>query len=243
VRLAALTSLALIGCAEVENKFQETVPAGVVAQVYAAVDRGDVTYTGDADAVDITFDVRSWGRGGGKGKAASNEAANDWGVQVLDSELTAWGLSPKKTAGVDFGFAGPEIMDVEIVTLEGDAELYGVDGAHIVTADSVVGTAISGSADLYASRGGVTVELYPDFGSLIVLEAVDGDIVLGLPFGLQYDIEVLGDWDYPMDVEDLGFDAAIIEPGYFASQTGGGNVVVQVYVDGGGFYLYESPPL
>jgi hypothetical protein len=89
----------------------------------------------------------------------------------------------------------------------------------------------------------MSVEIYPDFGSLIVLQAVDGDIVLGLPFGLQYDLEVSGDWDYPMDVADLGFDAVTITPGYFASLTGGGNVVVQVFIDGGGFYLYEAPPL
>ncbi len=130
-----------------------------------------------------------------------------------------------------------------MVTLEGHAQLHGVDGSHVVTADSVTGTAITGSADLYAVRGGMDVEVYPDFGSVIVLQAMGGDVVLGMPFGLQYDIEVFGDWDYPMDVLDLGFDAVTVEPGYFAALTGGGNVVIEVTIQGGGFYVYEAPPI
>ena len=235
--------LSLTGCAEVEQTFKERIPAADVTQVYADLDRGDVSYVGSPGVGEIVFDIRSWGRAGSRGRATANEEGNEWGVHVVETELTAWGRSPSKTSGVDFGFAGPQIMDIEIVTLEGDVELHGVDGSHLVTADTVFGTAISGDADLYAARGGLEVELYPDFGSLIVLEAVDGDVIVGLPFGLQYDLEVLGDWDYPMDVVDLGFDAATISPGYFASLTGGGNVVVQVTVTGGGFYLYESPPL
>jgi len=243
VRFAVATSLMLIGCAEVEKTFDEAIPSAGIVQLYADLDRGRVTYTGGADADQLAFEVRSWARGGSRSRAAAKERANDWGVQVIETELTAWGRSPSGTAGVDFSFNGPSIMDVEIVTLEGDAELYGVDGSHVVTADSVVGAAISGNADLYAARGGIQAELYPDFGSLIVLQAVGGDIAVGLPFGLQYDIEVFGDYDFPMDVQDLGFDYVSMSPGNFSAQTGGGNVVVQVFVEGGGLYVYEAPPI
>jgi len=243
LRALVLTSLALVGCAEVEKTFDEVIPAEDIRQVYVDLDRGAVSYTGAADSTEMAFEIRSWARGGSRNRASDKERSNDWGVQVVETELTAWGRSPSATAGVDFALAGPEQMDVEIVTLEGAAELYGVDGQHVVTADAVVGAAISGDVDLYAARGSIQAEIYPDFGSLVVLQAVDGDVTVGLPFGLQYDLEIFGDWDYPMDVQDLGFDFASMSPGSFSALTGGGNVVVEIYVEGGGVYVYEAPPI
>jgi hypothetical protein len=243
LRLPIAMSLMLIGCAEVDKTHADAVDADGIAKLYADLDRGQVTYEGRTDADAFAFEVRSWGRGGSKARASAKEISNDWGLQFLETEVTAWARSPTHTAGVDFAFSGPSRMDVEIVTLEGDVTLSGVDGAHVVTADSILGEAVSGDADLYAARGGIRAEIYPDFGSLVILQAIDGEVVLGLPFGLQYDIEVFGDWDYPMDVQDLGFDDVVMSPGYFTAFTGGGNVVVQVFVEGGGFYLYEAPPI
>ena len=63
---------------------------------------------------------------------------------------------------------------------------------------------------------------------------------MGLPYGIDVFIEVIGDPTWGMDVADLGYDSYFVDSGYFTASTGEGRVVVQVVVDDGAFVLYEA---
>jgi len=160
---------------------------------------------------------------------------------VSDGLLDLWGRSPVSKSGVDIAVIGPSRMDVEAVLLDGTAHLYDVEGTHLVTANAVVGAGIAGDVDLYASLAGINVEVWPNDGGTVRLEAF-GDVLLALPYGLDYDIEVFADPDWGVEVTDLGFDELVIAPDYVSAETGDGSIEVDVFVSGGVFALWEAIP-
>ena len=57
--------------------------------------------------------------------------------------------------------------------------------------------------------------------------------ILALPYGLPYDLQVWGDPEYPMAIEDLGFSNMVASDAYYAARSGNGSVRVDVYASGG----------
>lgn len=235
-----IAAAALSGCSYREAQFETTLPADGVTDVFCDLERGAFVYDGAAeDESEFTVGIASWGVGGTGGRAEKRAASNTWGAQVSDGLLDVWGRSPVAKAGVDVVILGKRDVDVEAVLLDGPAYLYDVDGTHVVTANAVVGSGIAGDVDLYASLDGINVEVWPADGGTVRLEAY-GDVLLALPYGLDYDLEVFADPDWGVQVTDLGFDELLLAPDYVSAETGDGSIEVDVFVSGGVFALWEA---
>ncbi len=231
----------LAGCAETSRVFSETLPAGGVSAVFCDIERGTFAYVGGPqDEFDI--EVVSWGEGSSLRRAEARADSNEWGAQVTGNLLDVWGRSPTPDAGTDVTIGGPERVDVEAVLLDGAAYLGDVDGYHVITANSVQGDRLRGSVDLYASLDGVDVDVYPSDGDVVRIEAF-GDVILQLPWGLEYDLEVFVDPAWGAEVFDLGFDDLYLAPDYVSAVSGSGSIEVDVFLAGGTFFLWEAPPL
>lgn len=229
----------LVGCAEFSEVHETQLPAEGVWNVFADSERGSFVYAGTAE--DETFDVaiRSWATGSTRKRAEARASNNVFGAQVVGDLLDLWGRSPVEKAGVDLAVVGPSVINVESVLLEGRAELFEVDGYHTLTANQIYGSGIHGDVDFYASSDGIDVEVFPYADSVLRLEAF-GDVVLGLPYGLEYELEVFSDPSWGVTITDLGFDSLFIAPDYVSASTGSGSIKVEVYLVGGSFVLWEA---
>ncbi len=241
VAMVAGMALALTsGCVTVEDNFSDTVSAEGVFAFQGTTDNGRITY--DGGAIDETFTVRgrSWGNGGGRSAAERRQSGNDFFVEVQDSVLVASAQSFEGRSGVDFDVTGPSLMDVDILTDSGSASIFDAEGIHIVTADSIYARGVVGDVDFFADRGGVDVEVFPYVDGVVLIESRSGDVDLYLPFGLDYDLTVVGDPDHELVVEDLGFDTLILEPGLVIGRRGGRSILVDVVVTGGDVRIFQS---
>ena len=65
-------------------------------------------------------------------------------------------------------------------------------------------------------------------------------MVLTLPWGMDYDLQIWGDPDYPITVHDLGFSNVVEAPAYFAGLRGRGSTIVDIVVTGGSVTIYDG---
>jgi len=220
-------SVASAACAEVRERDEARFPADRVWSVFADDDRGDLAYAGYADAGEFVVAFDAWGRGATRSAAARRAESNRWGAAVEGEQLDAWGRSEARRAGVDLSMAGPRVVDVELLTLEGMVELTGVDGFHRLTGTEVAASGIQGDLDALAYEG-MDVTIRPYEGSVVRLETWSGDLYVTLPVGLPYDLRLAADprWSYELD--DLGFDRIDAGPGFAFASTAEGSVVVEL---------------
>lgn len=239
VQLAMVGVLAT-GCVTVEKNFSDTVSSEGVFYFQGTTDRGTITY--DGGAIDETFTVfgRSWATGGGRSRTESREESNQYLVEVQNDILVASGLSFDSRAGVDFDVTGPSFMHVDILTDSGTAELFDVEGQHIVTANRVYGRNIIGDVDFFADSRGLDVEVLPYEFGLVLLESRAGDVNVYLPWGLDYDLTIVSDPDYELVVEDLGFDLLALEPGLGVARRGNGSIRVDILSSGGDVRVFSA---
>lgn len=236
--ILALLPLA-VGCAEFSEVYETRLPAEGVWNVFFDSERGSFAYAGTAEEEVFDVAVKSWATGSSRRRAEARAANNVWGVQIVGDLLDLWGRSPVEKAGVDAAVVGPRVINVESVLLDGRAELYEVDGYHTLSANQIYGSGIHGDVDFYAATDGIDVEVFPYDDSVVRLEAF-GDVVLGLPYGLPYDLEVFSDPSWGVSVTDLGFDTLTILPDYVAATSGAATLRVEVYLVGGSFVLWEA---
>jgi len=229
-----------IGCAQVDLFHEAVLPAQDLQAVEVDIERGSFVWVGDPVSETLDVEVHSWAGGAGAKRAGVNEETNDWGALVTEGVASLWAATPSRRAGVDFGVSGPDQVDIDALVREGTVWLSEVEGSHVVTADAITARPVAGSVDLFAVRGGIDADVRPEDGDTIRLEAYGGDVFLGLPYGIDVFIEVIGDPTWGMDVADLGYDSYFVDSGYFTASTGEGRVVVQVVVDDGAFVLYEA---
>lgn len=239
--LLLLTMMTLGACARHEEPHREVVIVPPIDGVRARLDRGDFGYFGGQDDGAVTVDVVSWGRAGSRGRAKEKERTNDWGVSATaDGLLEVWAVSEAKGTGVDIALTGPTEVNVNAITERGSAYLEDVLGSHVVTADEIVALGIVGEADLSAEHGSLELDIDPYTDATITLQVFKGDLFLAMPFGLDYDIEVVGDPDWGMFVTDLGFDTLYLTEEYMHAATGRGEIKVYAEVFGGTFNLFEA---
>jgi hypothetical protein len=229
----------MFACVRVEHDFNETVSSQGIDVLASDIERGDVTYQVGADT---EFDIvgTSWGRGGGEKKASAHEDENTFGVDIAAGLVDVWGRSDHRKGGVDVDVRGPSVVHLDLITLDGTVYMSDAVGTHVVTASRIEATALAGDADLYATNNGMDVELWPYDDGVIRLDSVGGDVILSLPYGADYDIQVWADGEYGLDVAELGFDNFYMAPDYFAGSRGTESIDVKVYVTGGSFSLLES---
>ncbi len=218
-------------CSRAENPFQEEFEVTDLTAVVVDGDRGDVTYLGDDSARKLTVDGLSYGYASSSKNAARNEDGNEWSLELVDGVLDIETRSEFTRAGVDLAITGPGLLDVTLDLAFGTAEVWWVDGAHVVEADRVVVKDVEGGLDATAGRGGADLSLNPQDGDVVVVDA-SGPVSLALPVGRPYDLEVWADPDYEMIVQDLGFDDSQLGEAFFADERAPATIRVEVHVSG-----------
>ncbi len=233
MRLLTLIPIAVAatGCVTVAQDFSETLPVIDELSVLGTLDRGDFSYSGGSES-DFLIDGRSWGRGSSKENAKEHREGNAWLFESVDGVLEATGSSQFSRSGVDMDIVGPAMMDTDIISENGRVELNDLDGIHVVTADRVVGRGLTGDVDFFADFS-IDVDVWPyDFG-LIRVESGHSGVHLSLPYGLSYDLQIWGDPEESMVIDDLGFHTSYLGEGYFAAQSGDAAIRVDVFAYNG----------
>ena len=229
--------LLVSGCVSDRALFDTILPSTDVTDLFGDIERGAFVYSGSSPG-DFRVGVASWARGASKNRATARAGTNDWGATVRDTRLSVWGRSPAR-AGVDLVVEGPPAQNVEVVLLDGPAQLFDVTGTHVITANAILGRGLSGDLDLYATMGGIDLYAHPDPGQTLILEA-SGPVTLTLPWGGDYDLEVFADPDWGADVSDLGFDTLSVTPDYVRATRGSGAIRIEAVVRGGAFTLWNA---
>ena len=231
---------AVVGCARSEEISVEIVPAAGLTTVRADVESGDFVYDG-RNWSEFAVNVTSWGRAWAQERASEKRAANSWTIEPVDDVLTITADSDPG-AGVDFDVVGPAEVDLEIdVQRSGRVILDDVWGSTVITAPSITGRRLQGNLDALAIDGSITVDIQPDDNGVIRIETLDGAVDVGLPFGLDYDLQIWGDPAFSLIITDLGFDDQTVGEGYFAGSRGTGAIQVNLYVSGGAATLRSIP--
>jgi hypothetical protein len=215
------------------------LPAEDVVDAQVDLQRGDLIWSGIPGSPVMQVNVHSVAGGGGEKRAVSNEAANDWGAFVDGEDAAVWGTSPSRKAQVDLAIEAHDEVNIDAVLLDGYAWLAETRGDHELTATGVAVREHTGSLDAYVTDGGIDAILRPGPGDHIRLESHGGDVFVGLPAGLELDLEVVADANYGMDVADLDFDTYLAEVGYFSAWRGEGKVVVRITVEEGFVVIYS----
>ncbi|MCB9792950.1 MAG: hypothetical protein H6741_09505 [Alphaproteobacteria bacterium] len=231
-RLLLVAAALATGCTTVQDPFTETYDASNLYLVQATLDQGAFSYQGVA-STDITVEGRSWGQGRNEDLARERREGNSWTFGVTGQTLSLVTSSLSGSAGVDLDLFGPGVMDLDIINDDGRVDLSDVEGFHTITAERIDGERVVGDVDLYATEGDIDLEVWPYEGGVIRVETQSGDVDLTLPWGLEYDMQVWGDPDYEMIVEDMGWNRSAPGPAYFAGTVGRGLIRVDVYANGG----------
>jgi len=226
--IAALST----GCAISESRFDQKLSASGVDLVLVSVERGDFDYQGN-NTQTFAIDGRSWGMAFQEETAHERQDGNASDVHTEGNTLLVSATSTSGSSGVDFYVEGPDTLSTDITLDHGDVSLANMAGYQLITADSVDLDNMVGSVDAYARSGSIDASISPGPGDVIRLEAMDGGIDLALPYGLPYDLQVWGDPEYPMAIEDLGFSNMVASDAYYAARSGNGSVRVDVYASGG----------
>lgn len=229
----------LTGCHVYNDPFDLALDAAGVDMVVADIDRGSFGYWGHSSLDSFAIEGESTGSGSSEAKARARAEANDWQIDVEGNELVI-STSSRENGRVNLDVDGPVRMHTDLILDSGGVYLEDVEGSHMITADSVETRDLVGDLDLYSRSGSVDVEIYPweDHGR-VYIEA-HGTTTLRMPAGLDYDIEVWGDPEYAMTIEDLYFYNSYMGEGYFSAESGSGTVEVDVWVYNGSFTLYET---
>lgn len=230
-RLALVVAPLLAACTVVESPIVATLPADGLRRVEASLDRGDFVYTA-ATPHEVQVRGSAWGRASDAVVAQDRLAGVWFTAERQGSAAVIASGAATSGAGADLALAGPATVGVSVAVARGDIELNGVRGHIVATADRVRVVDAVGSADLYADWGGVTADLVPGPGDVIRIEA-EGDIDLALPWGLAYDLQVWGDPEQQVVVEDLGFQYVMQDGPYLAAYAGNGSVRVDLIARGG----------
>lgn len=227
---ALLVLLLGTACTTVESPINTTLPDDRLRRVVVDVDQGDLSYAPGTPGA-LQFEGREWGRASDPEDATARLDAVEFMAHRDGDVAIARGLSTGWGAGTDVDVHGPAGIDVTLETRSGTARLSGVSGMQVIRADHVEVWDSQGSFDI-AATGTVDARLRPGRGDHIRIMA-EGDVVLALPPGLDYDMQIWGDPEHTLEVHDLGFEAAYGGDGYFGGVAGPGTTRVDVMVTGG----------
>lgn len=234
--LGLITAMSM-GCATVESTFVESIPASEVSTITVDLEKGDFTYVGMATG-NIDINGRTYGHGTSQERAEERQEGTLWNIGLEGRTLQLMGRTDAYLAGVDFDVMGPTVLNTAVVVNDGDAIIDNLYGTIVVEAESISATNVAGYVDLTATFGDIHADLSPVKGEHIRIEAESGNVTLWLPWGLDYDLQVWGDPNYEMVIDDLGFGWHTAAPGYFAAQAGMASTKVDVYANGGSVRIH-----
>ena len=237
--LILVSSLSSMACTVVESDFTQKFPASGISTLVADVDQGDVEVQGIALMDAFHVEGRTFGYSVNSDNAERNQDANTWDVSKQGDILNLWGQSEYMGAGVDFEVRGPQAVHTSLITESGHIDVSDLVGVHYLQGDSVDVENLTGSATILAGYGGVHGSITPWSSDVVYIESGD-DVVLTLPWGMDYDLQIWGDPDYPITVHDLGFSNVVEAPAYFAGLRGRGSTIVDIVVTGGSVTIYDG---
>lgn len=239
MRFAVILAFPLVAaCGSIEQQaFELQFDPEPATVLRVDTNQGDVTVQGhEGGLVDVLG--LSVGRGRSDVRAAAALDENRWGGGVDDGVVRVFGEAGSR-GEVELVVDAPDRLSADVIA-GGIATLSDLEGSHVVTADRVVARGLIGNADIYARDRGVDVEIWPYAEGDVRIQSHGGDVVVHLPYGADYDLQVFGDPDYPLSVDDLGFDFTHLGAGYFAGERGPGHVEVAIHVEGGSVQVRES---
>lgn len=230
--------LHLLACVRIETPFDLQLPAAGIDLVDATMERGDLVYSGSPGATQFDVHGLSVGTGRSKSRAEAHQDDNRWSVENL---FTSLAIDTQSDHGrVDLDIQGPDRIDVDAFLGDGTVELYDLEAEQLRADASYITTrAVIGDVD-FRSSGGMDVEIWPYNDGTIDLDSNGGNVILALPYGGDYSLEVWGDPSETMTVADLGFRDSYLGEGYFSGLVNAGTIRVIVHVTGGSFQLIES---
>jgi hypothetical protein len=245
--LVVLAAALFSGCTTTESYDSRSFAAEEIRAVNVSLEKGDLSILGNAEDV-ATIEARVYGYAGKEEVATRNHDGVRWMADVQSGVLTVNGGSEYERAGVDLDLSVPKHAEV-LVEAEGDVDLSGLDGliiasgGHIdlqnsygniqLSADGSIHAEDVGGDLLFAADGSMDVALLPLDGDRIELLSGAGGVELELPFGVPVDLEIWGDPEYDVIVEDLGFGRVATAPGFFSGVAGPGSVRVEIVAVGG----------
>jgi hypothetical protein len=227
------------GCVTDTLVVEMELSADGVTGVYGDSDRGNFAYLGEGGSTEFDVEVTNWAMGFVFQDAKKLRKRNDWIAEVDGNVLDLVSRANSAQAGVDFVVEGPPVMDIDAVLVDGQAVLSDVEGDLTVSANGIVANRLRGSANLYASHDGLSVDIAPGPNGVVTLQAY-GNVYLDLPVGSQVQLLVFADPLWGVSVADLGFDVLSVRPDYVAALSGEGTAQVEVWVSGGRFFLRPS---
>lgn len=237
MRGVVVLAVGLVGCGSYTSVFTDTASSRGVFTVVASSDSGSVSYDGAALIEEFNVSGTSYASGRNRDAAERNEQLNSVDVRIENGTLLASGISGPG-GNVDFDIVGPGRIDTDLRAPRGTVRVDRVDGFHVLTGRRIIGREIVGDADIQATDD-VDVQILPytDVGSIRVA-TTGGDVSLGLPFGLDYQLNVTGNPDFEVIVEDLGFDGILSEGPVLRAWRGFETIRVDVDVRGGLLDVY-----
>jgi hypothetical protein len=240
-RLVTLLPLPFVFLACETNEVTETIVFdGDYAALFAQLDHSDITVVGGAIGSGLEVKVLSWGTAVSTDKAQDRLSGNSYTATEEGEVVSLASRSTENRAGVDFDVRSPEFLSLDVAIASGHAHLEYLEGSHFVTASSVRGEGLIGEIDAYAESGDNVIAILPYEGARIRIETWSGDNVLTLPYGLDYDLTIVGDPEYAMNVQDLGFDVAYASGAAYVAQRGAATIRVEVFTSGGDTTIYAD---
>ncbi|MBK9366656.1 MAG: hypothetical protein IPN01_10060 [Deltaproteobacteria bacterium] len=240
-RLVTLLPLPFVFLACETNEVTENIVfEGDYAALFAQLDHSDLTVVGGAVGSGLEVKVTSWGTAVATDKAQDRLDGNSYTATAEGEVVSLNSRSTENRAGVDFDVRSPEFLSLDVAIASGHAHLEYLEGTHLVTASSVRGEGLIGEIDAYAESGDNVIAIWPYENARIRIETWSGDNVLTLPYGLDYDLTIVGDPEYAMNVEDLGFDVAYASGAAYVAQRGAATIRVEVFTSGGDTTIYAD---
>jgi hypothetical protein len=217
----------VFGCVSVRTPEQLQLDGAGLVAVSVVVDRGDLTYVA-ATGTDVDLTATVWGNGSSRDKANARQDTVDWSAVVEQGVLLIDGFSPEPSSGVDFDVVGPIFVSMDVALANGDLEIRGAEGVHVLTASAVTGDAWG---DLTVIADTVDLNFVPYEATDALIES-GGAVTLGLPFGLAYDLTIRTGTDQSVTVAELGFQDVSLGPGFFNGYSGFGDVEIDINATG-----------
>lgn len=232
-RLLALPLAFATGCTVDDQPFAYTFEASDASRVVVQIDQGDVSYRATEGTDEYSVSGVNTARTflGIGGESSSVEAYVEDGVLWVTSEVAFAGQ-------VDVVIQGPVEVDVEVAAPQGDVLLSGPHGLHVVESATLEATELRGQIQAVVATN-AEVELEPDDPGASALSTTSGQLVLALPYGGPYRVDVTLGEGASYEIEDLGFDVWNEYDTSFTGVTGGGTIDVLIDVPSGSFQLEE----
>jgi hypothetical protein len=219
----------LIACTVHETRFDETLDAHAVRELTANLDRGDLSFRSAPNSATLDISGRAYGYSPNEDNAQRNLDGTEWAVVREGSRVDLRSTSLYMNSAVDWELAGPGDLIADIEVENGNVTLDGLAGFQTVRADWI-DVDLVGGGDLIAT-GSVDATFHPHRGDTIRIDA-ESDVTLRLPYGAEIDLQVWGNPEGELIIEDLGFHSVATDPGYFAGLAGYGTIQVDVYAGG-----------